>query len=136
MSDDIIVVPATYNEVELKKFKWHLSQMINTQTLDITNIDVVREFGNRLLLNIEGFIWSEDLGKFDFPIPANWWESFKDAMFPKWLKKYFPVRYTKFSVRVKALYPDLKVAVPSQTLKVFKVTDLDINGVSIDRNNS
>lgn len=41
--------------------------------------------------------------------PSTWWDAFKKRFFPEWLKKYFPVSYTEYTVRMTQceLYPQV-----------------------------
>jgi len=133
MNSSKIVLANSYEETELNKLKVGMMYSLDPKLLGDMQIDIARELGYNFQVKISGFIWTQDLGKYNFPIPANWFESFKDAYFPDWLKRRFPVRYTNFEVNIKAWYPELhkKLAFPKEQYR-FRVAHMNINGVPID----
>lgn len=44
--------------------------------------------------------------------PATWWQGFKEACFPDWLKGHYPVRYTEVVIMTKFTHvcPHLNIA--------------------------
>jgi hypothetical protein len=42
--------------------------------------------------------------------PADWWEAVKDRWAPTWFRQRYPVRYTRFTVDVKAIWQGYKPA--------------------------
>ena len=49
-------------------------------------------------------VWSEEAGTYTHP--KDWWQMLKEAVFPKWLKVAFPVKYK--TVAFACLYPKWK----------------------------
>ena len=48
-------------------------------------------------------------------VPSSWWQHLKQAHFPRWLLKYFPIDFKRYEAR--ALYP--KVSLPLEEHKVI-----------------
>jgi hypothetical protein len=48
--------------------------------------------------------------------PASWWQAFKAARFPGWLKGHFPVVYEQIVVRTehKMICPHLNISLPGE----------------------
>ena len=72
------------------------------------------EWLRALVVKLEGYVLSENLERYEFEYPRDWWEAFKERWFPAWLLKRYPVLYTKEVVDLQVLYPKLKVSLPEQ----------------------
>ena len=61
----------------------------------------------------------EELAKY----PATWWQFFKEAYFPKWLLRKFPVQYEEiWAVRK---YPEINIPDLGSEYVHFKIIDID-----------
>jgi hypothetical protein len=96
-------------EVVLEQFKYAVWSQINKELL--LNADIqVREsefswIADDIVAVASMNIYGRDLEKFEFEYPADWWQAFKDRFFPDFIKKIYPVKYNKFIVDTRVLYP-------------------------------
>ena len=67
-----------------------------------------------MVLALRAEVYGRKLG----PIPADWWQSFKQRWFPKWLLRRFPVR----ELDLWAIYPQAPPTFGLPTLRWEKIT--------------
>ncbi len=58
-----------------------------------------------MLIKMKAAVWAEHLGTIE--VPATWWQHFKQAHFPKWLLRRFPVRMKTYDAD--RLYPEVSL---------------------------
>lgn len=107
--------------VELEKLKIGLQAFISNELID-ASVDIARDYlTNHIAVEIRGYIWSEKetVQKQSVSFPSNWKESFKQRWFSRWMLAKWPVKYTKFCVDVKAIYPEFRPSLPNQTYRLI-----------------
>lgn len=95
---------------ELKLQRFYLPVSFNLKYLHEGNCNVTSEVDKVLgqfLVRLEHFVYSKTLDVIEVKYPASWWQHFKQAFFPQWLLRYFPVKETVVKYDVAALYPDI-----------------------------
>lgn len=62
-------------------------------------------------------VWGEEEKILTIKVVSSWWQFFKKQYFPRWLLKWFPVKYETARFSAKALYP--KLALPDEPHSVI-----------------
>ena len=103
-----------YREVELNKLKFGLQQYLSSELIDLKADVRYDHFTQMIVAEITGYILSEDLKRYEFKWPRDWWQAFKERWFHGWLLERYPVEYMVKVVDIKAIYPDLhkKISMP------------------------
>jgi len=71
---------------------------------------------NMIEYRVTGYVWAQDAGRpVEFSYPRDWWQAFKQRWLP-----FLPVEMKTVSFRVKATYPDLKIAAHEPVLRLLK----------------
>lgn len=110
--------PAGPREVRMRRFAVELETAAGQEVLDpkcrVRVEDLMDSFSRSVRFHIRGFIWAEEdhVRRFEFKVPATWWQHFKERFFRGWLRRRFPVRYQVHSVDVEAIYPEFRQAMP------------------------
>lgn len=71
------------------------------------------QVSRELVLRIQAHVLGYDHAPINLAIAATWWDGIKERFFPKWWLKRWPVRYEKFSINTKLLYPFIKPPITS-----------------------
>jgi hypothetical protein len=105
-------------EVRLRRFAAALETAVGSEVLDpecrVRTEDLLDVLGRSVRFQVRGFIWAEDdcVRRFEFKVPATWWQHFKERFFRGWMRRRWPVRYQVHSVDVEAIYPEFKQQMP------------------------
>jgi hypothetical protein len=115
------------NTVTLEKLKIGAQQALSKHLADAqVNFDnnIIYE---QLVMQVRGFIWSEQHQHIDIKYPFDWWQSFKERWFRGWMLQRWPVKYKTHSLDVKTLYPNYRPVVPDQEyrLRIFHQEGID-----------
>lgn len=76
------------------------------------------EWADELILQLWTYIGTQEIGEVTHSqsteVPANWWECFKNELFPMWLLARFPVKTKSITLTVtcKAWIPYLEIPKP------------------------
>jgi len=62
-----------------------------------------------LVLAVRQDVYGRKLGVLEIRTPATWWQMFKEAYAPEWIKRRWPVRYNVRRYDTCALYPHLAI---------------------------
>jgi hypothetical protein len=93
--------------VTLEKFRFGIQQCLDRRMLacsfDIESM--VEPLANEMVIRLEAAIASQRAGV--LRVPATWWDHFKEAKFPTWAKKRWPVKWTEYQARI--LYPGIAI---------------------------
>lgn len=73
----------------------------------------------KLILDLQRHVLTEKKESKTFEVPLTWWDGFKIAHFPKWLRKRYPAKVKRIECTLEILYPDLKVSLPEETSVIF-----------------
>lgn len=110
---------------------------IEEHILNVINFKVKKYFSNYIIethpdyvadslaVSMKTFLAEQKMDKIEFHAPATWWDHFKEAHFPKSLKKYFPVRYNYESYELNAWYPDLALPQEKHQFVVKRLKPFD-----------
>lgn len=62
-----------------------------------------------LIRSLEVRLASQEVGRFEFRAPADWWQHVKERFAPAWFKTRYPVQYRVEKINVTALYPNISL---------------------------
>jgi len=62
-----------------------------------------------LVLAVRQDVYGRKVGTLEIRIPTTWWQMFKEAYAPEWVKRRWPVRYNVRRYDACALYPRLAI---------------------------
>lgn len=51
------------------------------------------------------YVWAQKVEEIEMYYPADLWQAVKEALFPRWAKRRWPVVHAKATVNIHALYP-------------------------------
>jgi len=74
---------------------------------------------NSIQASVRGFLLGDKHPEKRVKYHKTWWDGFKDAYFPKWLKRRFPVKWVYETFSFSTLYPDFKPSLPPETSEYF-----------------
>ena len=98
----------------LKEFEYGVQQILSDKFIRKADLDLERDFCMRgFVAMLTQRITGETVDVIE--VPSSWWQHLKQAHFPCWLLKYFPVDFKYYEAR--ALYP--KVSLPDEEHKVI-----------------
>jgi hypothetical protein len=110
MSVEVIAAPGVIDTVTLKKLKLSLSQMITEEFVRDAEVCVITAHLERLVeLRLRGFLWAQQIEQFSYRQPEDWWQAVKERWMPAWALSHWPVKYTRHTVDVKAVYTKLNL---------------------------
>ncbi len=79
----------------LKKLKFRGRIVMSNEAADEMAVDIVADYlTDSFMANIGGYVWQNQIHKQTrkLTLPLTWWDSFKMAHFPGWLKRRMLVR--------------------------------------------
>lgn len=90
-------------------------------------IEELPELCKYISVNINGYVWSEKLGRKEISYPKDWWEALKLRFAPKWFLKQYPVIYTKHILEARALFPNYQhpPEFGRDTMRFVEINSLD-----------
>ena len=100
--------------VQLEKLCFALQVPISEELIDVTIEFEDNWIIQAIVAEIRGAVWAEKLETKEVRYPSDWWQAFKEQYFPTWAKERWPVRYEVVRFDVKALYPHLRLGIPSE----------------------
>ena len=121
-------------DVILHKIKYGLRDYIDPNLLDESVTIEWDWYVNRIVVMVKNMMWAEDLKKYEFKWPRDWWQALKERWFPEWLLERYPIEYTIKIVDIKAIYPDLYklISMPNKyeyRIRVMNEESLRINEI-------
>lgn len=105
-------------KTKIEKVRIGMQHSIAKEMIDaVVDIDqLVDDLGRYITFEIRGYVWGEkeSLRHYEIHYPLNWKEALKERWFPKWAITKWPIKYKDIEIDVKALYPELKIAMPDE----------------------
>lgn len=77
--------------------------------------------GMQCAYEIRAFVWAQEKESREIRYPADWWQAFKARWFPRWARRCWPVRHTRWRCRVCAMYPSLRLSPKEEHIAVTKI---------------
>lgn len=109
-------------DFDLEKLKIKFQVVLDKFLLD--HSISLREIEDCIIATIEGYVWSMPIQQQEIIYPKDWWQSFKDRFFPRFMLKKFPVKYTRYSIDIRAIYPELRILHPNPKVRfIVRRTD-------------
>lgn len=115
----------------LKQFEFTANVLAPKAIIEnISDIAIVKEVANEILIQINTFVWSEELEHVDYPvrisIPKTWWDFFKIQFFPKVLLEKYPPEFVEKLVKIikikkVALYPKLRAILQNDGVSDYAI---------------
>lgn len=118
-----------YEQTVLEGIKIACVGELGSYALKHLQVTSHRDFTGMVQDIISTRLLSREIGKKEevvkFQEYATWWNHFKSSYFPKWLLKYFPVKYATSSVTVTftqfEAYPKLNVKGTEDGIAIFRI---------------
>jgi hypothetical protein len=97
----------------MKQIRLHVEHFRAAHAIDLRNFeldaDIVREFAERLVLQLSTKVASKKYAAKTVSYPATWWDFFKHRWFPaRWLQRW-PVKFATVTLEASAYYPDIDI---------------------------
>ena len=95
--DDMVTV----DRITLEKIQFGIQRMVSSATIDDLQYDNIEDFTTRSIIQrLTFYLWGNKVNEEDCEAvvrvyPATIWEELKRDFWPNWLKRKFPVRYSK-----------------------------------------
>ena len=100
--------------VNLNKLKIGLRQSISQYLLDAGVEAYYDALSDHIIVELRGYIFSEDVGEHIVRYPKDWWQSFKERWFSGWMLKKWPVEYKEQTFSFKVTYPEFRPSMPKE----------------------
>lgn len=100
------------SEAVLKKLEIGITEHVSNHLLGV-DVEVER-FAEYIAFQVRGYVLSEEHQSATVKHPSDWWQSFKERWFAKWMLKRWPVEYTTHRFDMRTLYPDYRPAIPRE----------------------
>lgn len=107
--------------VTLSKVRQRLNYAVGIETfLSVADISIIEdEVARQFIYKLDGYFWELDhLEEKEITYPTNWWEAFKAEYFPEWLRKIYPIKYTKVTIKAKAFLPEFSRQMPGHKMVI------------------
>lgn len=93
-----------YKQIMLSATLLHAKRILPSYLgkLNVSFEPRLSETGEDLVLQLRAYFYG---AKDSIKVPASWWDHFKEAKFPAWALKKWPVKYR--TINCQALFPDL-----------------------------
>ena len=107
----------------LKRMDFHINRKLRGVRLKDISLDNDRfwqDLSEDLMLEIEAFLYGQDVGEEIVKYPADWKEAFKERWFTARMKRLWPVKYITKEITVKALFPDLQNPLDGEATMVIR----------------
>jgi len=91
----------TYDKVTLQKIQFGISEMISPALMEDMRYESIASFvSNSIIKQLKFYLWgnrvnSESHDEYVSVYPATMWEEIKRDFWPQWLKRRFPIRYSR-----------------------------------------
>jgi hypothetical protein len=124
----MIPIQEVVEQIKLNRMDFHQRGLIPKRVLELEpdlNAHIDR-FTHDMVLQLDAFIFGQDLESFSIQHPKDWWEAVKERFMPEWLKTKFPVVYARHQINPKALFPHVK-APPNQPYIFWFSKETDYN---------
>ena len=73
----------------------------------------IREESDDFVLRMHSMLAGQNILDEEIRFPADWWEAVKMRWMPKWMRRRWPVRFTRYSFRAHLVFPDVKTERPA-----------------------
>ena len=95
---------STIEQIKLDKLRFELSKRLQKSYFHDTDVDVIvdyldRDFIVRYNTTLLADKFTEDI--YIARYPNTIWQYFKERYLPSWIRKKYPVKYTKFKTKIK-----------------------------------
>lgn len=64
---------------------------------------------------------AQKLQEYPVSYPADWWQAFKERWFPAWVKRRWPVKYTRYTIKAWEVYPRVLLPPHDEFKYVYRV---------------
>ena len=95
--------------IELERLRRCLSKAIDEAAFSLAirpRCDIYRpENMYAVVIQLVADIWAQDVGRYEFKWPMDWWQAFRARWFPRWWLVRHPVMYRYKAFQVHAAYP-------------------------------
>ena len=119
---------AHYHETRLEKLKIGLESAISKEFFNEADLELVeRAYLDQIVATYRSFVWSEPRETITKRTPSTWWQAFKLAHFPEWLKVRYPVKYDEFTLTITMIYPHVNFPTEDRHYNLVVQTDLKRN---------
>lgn len=103
-------------DIILEKIKFYSGYTLNLKGILDSKVDFdyyLDNIGQQLVFTLKTEIYGKKLPDKEIKYPANWFQAVKERFGPKWLLKYFPVKYKIIVIDATVLYPDINIKIPN-----------------------
>lgn len=102
-------------DVVLQRLHLAVSQKMRSEDLRMADFQsYIDALTGDMVLQLGRAVWSERKDSKTYEYPATWWDGFKIAWFPKWLRRRFPAQIKRVVCELDIQYPGLKIKVPNE----------------------
>lgn len=110
------------NQTTLEQYKYAFQTRLSEHFGIEADVEIypTASFLDEITIQIVQRIFGQQRKLFREKIPMNWKEAIKDRWLPKWIRKYWPIKYRLIEFDVRELMPSLNV--PNHP--TYIVTDL------------
>jgi len=91
----------TMDRITLEKIKFTIQEMISPALMDDMRYESIEDIAKRSIVKrLILYLWSNKVNEEEYDdivnvYPATMWEELKRDYWPRWLKRKFPVRYSR-----------------------------------------
>lgn len=112
-----------FSKVLLSRLRQVAKMSLGDHAIDKMDLRVLRDdMTDSILFALRTEVMTERLSDREktiiFEYPATWWEHLKKEMAPRWFLKRYPVKFSKYTQKIRfeeiALYPMLPAIIPDQ----------------------
>ena len=107
--------------VVFRKHWFRVSKTIPISCLQALTMEATRNILGDLVVTLNGYALGEDksIRSGTVSFPATWWDAVKERFAPKWFRQKHPVQYTTYELTAEAVYPNLKLQIPTETAVIY-----------------
>ena len=143
MAKKLIKAHSTYDDkvrkletITLKSIKFAMRKKFGRAVIENTSVEILRDeferFSQSVIMQMESSIYGQKMPmehQISMLIPATWWHHLVDDHFPKWYRRWFPVKrkevYRTFTLDHWALLPKFDKVPPGEEIQMFTETYFD-----------
>ncbi len=91
----------TMDRITLEKIKFGIQQMVSSALMDDMRYESIEDITTQgIIKQLTFYLWGNRVNEEEYDdavnvYPSTMWEELKRDFWPKWLKRRFPVRYSK-----------------------------------------
>lgn len=99
------------DHLRLERMKLVVLQYLTNELADVfaepPEVSVHETWMDEIVLRVQQAVWGREVARVEYQWPANWWEAVKERFAPAWVKRRWPIHYSRVELTADEVVPFL-----------------------------